>query len=88
MQGTGDDSGLPALMDVDNMCAILTHLGGECTWSGDSLTVCTEGANRHEMPEKIARSCGLRFSCSAPCWRVLGMRCFPIPADAISATAR
>ncbi len=45
----------PRLMDVDNMCAILTHLGGECTWSGDSLTVCTEGANRHEMPEKIAR---------------------------------
>jgi UDP-N-acetylglucosamine 1-carboxyvinyltransferase len=45
----------PRLMDVDNMCAILTHLGGECTWDGDALTVCTEGATKYEMPEKIAR---------------------------------
>ncbi len=45
----------PHLLDVDNMCAILNHLGSECIWNGDSLMVCTEGANKYEMPDKIAR---------------------------------
>jgi len=45
----------PHLADVHNMCGILTHLGCQCRWEGDSLFVSSRHADKYEMPEALAR---------------------------------
>lgn len=45
----------PRLADVNNMCGILTHLGCQCWWEGDSLFVSSCNADKFEMPEELAR---------------------------------
>jgi UDP-N-acetylglucosamine 1-carboxyvinyltransferase len=78
----------PRLLDVDNMCAILSYLGGECSWNGDSLTVCAEGANRYEMPEKLARELRSSIFMLGPVLARFGRAVFSYPAAAKSATGR
>lgn len=45
----------PHISDVENMCAILAYLGGECIWHGADLHVSTEGAERFEMPQRLSK---------------------------------
>ncbi|MGN1481439.1 UDP-N-acetylglucosamine 1-carboxyvinyltransferase [Porcipelethomonas sp.] len=43
----------PALSDTYASCRILTHLGCECRFSGNTLTVKPDGLNSYEIPDDL-----------------------------------
>lgn len=47
--------GCPHLSDVENMLALLRHLGCQTRWEGDALTIDAQNARVSQMPEELAK---------------------------------
>ena len=47
--------GCPHLSDVENMLALLRHLGCQTHWEGDALTIDAQNARVSQMPEELAK---------------------------------
>ena len=45
----------PRLTDTYASCRILTHLGCECRFEGNTLTVKPDGLNKNEIPDELMR---------------------------------
>lgn len=57
---------VPAIRDVDKMLAIVEHLGGEVSRSGDELTIVCKSIRSAEIPRELCASVRASFLFVAP----------------------